>query len=571
MLGARCASDPALLPDRRTSGFVHTPCSGSKQKGAQGPFWFGIGGEGGIRTHVPGLTDHPISSRRRYDHFGTSPEPVILTDMAQPGTVGTRAGGVAPGHWLRLLPIALLGLSLVACSGWRAGEVMGELRDRGVLRVGTLNSPTTYFEGADGPAGYEYRLALAFAERLDLELEMITAPDRASLRRLLKDKKIDLAAAQLTWHRGWRGVGVATQDYSESPLLWVYRRGTARPQSETDLQDKRIVILADSTAAAELETRSAIERAALDWTVLPRQLGRDPLELVSTGAADATLVDGREFAHRWPLYPQLVVAFALPERRKMQWIIRRDGKDLLAAANEFLAEDALEYAPPSIPDTEPTPTATLNHFDSRPFSLDIEPRLPSLRPLFEMAANETGLDWQLLAALGYQESRWQADARSPNGAEGLMMLMPRTAKMLGVANSFGVEENILAGSRYLADLHAKLPARIAEPDRTWMAIASYNMGYGHLEDARVLTVRQGGNPDAWADVRERLTLLSEEFWYLQVRHGYARGWETKLMLDRIQQFLQIIRELTPTPAATAANQPAVASTRMRAERQVPAE
>ncbi|WP_262313580.1 transglycosylase SLT domain-containing protein, partial [Klebsiella pneumoniae] len=87
---------------------------------------------------------------------------------------------------------------------------------------------------------------------------------------------------------------------------------------------------------------------------------------------------------------------------------------------------------------------------------------------------------------------------------------------------FDVEENILAGSRYLAELHAKLPARIPEPDRTWMAIASYNMGYGHLEDARVLTVRQGGNPDAWTDVRERLTLLSEEFWYLQVRHGYAR-------------------------------------------------
>lgn len=141
--------------------------------------------------------------------------------------------------------------------------------------------------------------------------------------------------------------------------------------------------------------------------------------------------------------------------------------------------------------------------------------------------------------------------------------------MLGVKDSFDARENILAGSRYLANLHTKLPARIPEPDRTWMAIASYNMGYGHLEDARVLTVRQGGNPDTWVDVRERLTLLSEEFWYLQVRHGYARGWETKLMLDRVQQFLTIIRETRADDTAT--GQAAVASTRIRAERQVPTE
>ena len=112
-----------------------------------------------------------------------------------------------------------------------------------------------------------------------------------------------------------------------------------------------------------------------------------------------------------------------------------------------------------------------------------------------------------------------------------------------------------------------------------MAIAAYNMGFGHLEDARVLTVRQGGNPDAWIDVRERLTLLSEEFWYLQVRHGYARGWETKLMLDRIQQFLSIIRaihEQEPEPAEALTRQvrgtqAVEVSTRIRAERQVPTE
>ena len=146
------------------------------------------------------------------------------------------------------------------------------------------------------------------------------------------------------------------------------------------------------------------------------------------------------------------------------------------------------------------------------------------------------------------------------------MLMPRTARELGVTDPFDGAANVLAGSRYLAQLHEKVPSRIADPDRTWMAIAAYNMGHGHLEDARVLTARQGGNPDRWIDVRERLELLSEEFWYLQLKNGYARGWETKLMVDRVQQYLRLL-EAQLAEAGEA--QPAVVVGRMVADRQDP--
>ncbi len=122
------------------------------------------------------------------------------------------------------------------------------------------------------------------------------------------------------------------------------------------------------------------------------------------------------------------------------------------------------------------------------------------------------------------------------------MLMPRTARSLGVTDPYDAEQNILAGARYLAQLRETIPERIREPDRTWMAVAAYNMGYGHLEDARVLTARQGGNADRWIDVRERLTLLSDEFWYLQVKNGYARGWETRLLVDRVQQYRELLQE-----------------------------
>jgi membrane-bound lytic murein transglycosylase F len=131
-----------------------------------------------------------------------------------------------------------------------------------------------------------------------------------------------------------------------------------------------------------------------------------------------------------------------------------------------------------------------------------------------------------------------------------MMLMPRTARSLGVTDPYNAEQSILSGARYLAQLRETIPDRIREPDRTWMAVAAYNMGYGHLEDARVLTARQGGNADRWIDVRERLTLLSDEFWYLQVKNGYARGWETRLLVDRVQQYRELLQEREPSLTAS---------------------
>lgn len=256
-------------------------------------------------------------------------------------------------------------------------------------------------------------------------------------------------------------------------------------------------------------------------------------------------MDGREFAAARALHPSVEIAFALPERRQLYWMVRRDGRDLLEAANAFLVRERPKMPPPTMEIEALSRPLILPRANSEQLLIDLEARLPELREFFEEAAELSGLDWRLIAAVGYQESMWDADAVSPFGAQGLMMLMPRTARALGVANPFDERESILAGARYLAQLYATIPSRIREPDRLWMAIASYNMGYGHLEDARVLTARQGGDPDAWIDVRERLTLLSEEFWYLQAKNGYARGIETKQMVDHVQQYLALMRKNFP--------------------------
>jgi membrane-bound lytic murein transglycosylase F len=179
------------------------------------------------------------------------------------------------------------------------------------------------------------------------------------------------------------------------------------------------------------------------------------------------------------------------------------------------------------------------------FHSHIHTRLPHLRAPFEAAARETGLSWKMLAALGYQESRWRPAAVSPRGAQGVMMLMPITARKMGVNNVFSPDENIMGGARYLLYMKERIPKRIRDPDRTWLAMAAYNIGIGHLEDARIITQMRKKNPDRWADVRTHLPRLSDPAWHTRVKHGYANGRETAQFVERVTQFAAILESTVP--------------------------
>src|SRR5690606_23333055 len=136
-------------------------------------------------------------------------------------------------------------------------------------------------------------------------------------------------------------------------------------------------------------------------------------------------------------------------------------------------------------------------------------RLPRFEGMFKTVAAETGLDWHLLAAIAYQESHWNPRAVSPTGVKGLMMLTRAAAGEVAVADRTDPEQSLWGGARYFLKLKARIPARIPEPDRTWFALAAYNVGLGHLEDARILTQRAGRDPDLWREVREYLPLLQK--------------------------------------------------------------
>jgi membrane-bound lytic murein transglycosylase F len=187
----------------------------------------------------------------------------------------------------------------------------------------------------------------------------------------------------------------------------------------------------------------------------------------------------------------------------------------------------------------------------------IASQLPRLKPFFEEAERVSGVDWRLIAAIGYQESHWNANATSPTGVRGLMMLTEETADRLQVKDRLNARESILAGARYFALLKEALPPRLVEPDRTYLALAAYNIGLGHLEDARVLAQKSNLNPDKWQDVRQVLGKLSDPESFQALKHGYARGSEALQLVDNIRNYYDVLARMEPrdAPALPAAFEP----------------
>jgi len=462
-----------------------------------------------------------------------------------------------PARRARAAGIAFAALALLLGSYGEPPSALQQIRARGELRVVTINAPTCYYLGADGPQGFEYRLADAFAQRLGVKLVVQTVADANAMRSALAAGSADLAAAQITADTRWQQSGEATASYGQIEQLVVQGRGKLLARDLAGLRDAQLVVRADSPQLALLQSAGSAA-PELRWTELPTAQA-DPVDRVNSGNAEYAIVDANEFEFARHLYPETRVAFSLPNSRPLQWVVRRGGTELAEAADEFFISARTSGELARIERDAGTESREFDYETAHQFQADIAARLPQLQPLFEEAARSTGLDWRLLAAVGYQESKWQSEASSADGARGIMMLTSDTAASVGVSERTDLRQNILGGARYLAQVMATIPRRIAEPDRTWLALAAYNVGYGHLEDARVLAQMRGKNPDAWEDVRAQLPLLAQAQWYTRVKRGYARGWEPATLVKQVRQYLAVLEWRVADQLARAQDAPAGAA------------
>ena len=142
--------------------------------------------------------------------------------------------------------------------------------------------------------------------------------------------------------------------------------------------------------------------------------------------------------------------------------------------------------------------------------------------------------------MGYQESHWNPKAVSPTGVRGIMMLTLETAGHLGIKNRLDPYSSIYGGAKYLAQIRKRFGDELKEPDRTWFAMAAYNVGYYHVEDARKIAVQLNKDPNKWIDLKTTLPLLSRKKWYKKTRFGYARGWEPVKYVENIRRYYDLL-------------------------------
>jgi membrane-bound lytic murein transglycosylase F len=466
--------------------------------------------------------------------------------------------GVSQRAVFHLLLAALMGgLLLLAWIGdIRQPSALEQIKRRGVLVVGTQVGPSTYYRTEEGARGFEYELLRRFADAHGLDLRVELFSGLQALAAALETGRVDLVAAGIGPTPQRLDRFIFTDPFMHAQPVAVYRYGEGQPDSIEDLVDERVEVIAGSYHEERLRALR-VRHPELRWDALEQRRPETLLYRVWNDDADVAITDANKLTMNQRFYPELRIAFELGDPRPLAWMLRADAGSLRDALNRHLR---------SVRDRGILATLNeryyghLDEFDyvgTRVFLRHVAERLPQYRETFQEAAADHGLDWRLLAAAGYQESHWDPEAVSPTGVRGVMMLTLSTAEQVGVENRLDPVQSIHGGAEYLASVRSRLPEDIPEPDRTWFALAAYNVGLGHLEDARVITETQGGDPDSWADVKERLPLLADPDWYPKTRYGYARGGEPVAYVEHIRQYYQLLVRVTdpgllsPPPALAA--------------------
>ncbi|WP_024529368.1 membrane-bound lytic murein transglycosylase MltF [Serratia fonticola] len=430
----------------------------------------------------------------------------------------------------------LLALALWPNIAWRGGQggQLEEIKARGEVRVSTLNSPLTYFTTPQGPSGLDYELAKSFANYLGVKLVVIPHQNINDLFDDLDDDNADILAAGLIYNRDRLSRSSTGPAYYSVSQQLVYRLGTTRPKTFADIKGK----LAVASGSAHVSTLKQLKQSKypdLSWEASSDMTSKELLEQVADGKLDYTIGDSVTIALLQRIHPQLAVAFDITDEEPVTWYLKRSNDDsLYAALLDFYSQRVEDGTLARLEEKYLGHVGSFDYVDTKTFLSAIDSVLPTFRSLFEKYASE--IDWKLLAAIAYQESHWNPQATSPTGVRGLMMLTRATADGLGVTDRLDPEQSIQGGALYLQRLMEKVPDTVPEDERIWFALAAYNMGWGHMLDARKLTKSQQGNPDSWVDVKQRLPMLSQKRYYPSLTYGYARGREAYNYVENIRRY-----------------------------------
>jgi len=440
----------------------------------------------------------------------------------------------------RLVIFVIVGTLISGCSF--SDKPVPPLAITNELVVITVKHTDNFYSDDDGNfSGITYDLINEFASELGFDLRFIIFNHTSDALDALKKNRAHLAI----------GLDITDQYTSNFRLGPVYLHTHhqiafnikySEPKDLHQLIGKNIEVPAGSIHEKQLiKVKQMIPE--LSWFSVSQSTD-ELLARLNQGAIGYTVADSLHIKKARHFYPRIKGAFEL-DTSVSRWIFPKyTEKKLLDKTNAFFERILQEGVLGSLLDSYNGHYHRLSPGDIFFFKKKIETTLPRLQNYFYQAEQLTGIDWRLIAALAYQESHWNSRAKSPTGVRGMMMLTQETINRLKVKNPTDTKQNILAGAKYLQLLKEKLPEEVTEPDRTWIALAAYNQGYGRIIDARALAHRFKLNPNLWIDLKKTLPLLNKKHYSGTIKYGHARGSEAVTLTESVRAYHEILKNMT---------------------------
>ena len=405
--------------------------------------------------------------------------------------------------------------------------------------------PTTWFSGADGEAtGLDRDLAELFAAQLGLALKVLPVASPAQLIATIESGEAQVGAGG--FYKPVEGIAsgpapnlLYTRGYYAVEPVLVYNSDGFRPESWDDLRGEVVGIVAGTGLLAKIRA----DHPDVRWLALDPAAAEGLIEKVSEGELGYAVVPSNEAAAARNVFLNVETAFTVGPKRNLVWILPAAQAALRDQADAFFDRIRKDGTLQRLIDRYAGYAHRVEHIDATTYQERIRTVLPAYLSLFHQAQQHSGIDWRLVAAIAYQESHWNPQATSATNVRGMMMLTEETARRLQVDDRLDPRQSIVAGARYLADLKRSLPQHITEPDRTWIALAAFNIGIGHLEDARILAARRKLNPDSWSDLKKTLPLLAQTDTADQTRYGTARGGQAVVFVETVRAYYDVLLRL----------------------------
>jgi len=410
--------------------------------------------------------------------------------------------------------------------------------ESGEITVLTRNTGHCYYTYREKPMGFEYELAKAFGDYLGVKL-IVRTPAWEDLLPDLDKGKGDIIAASMTVMPLRREKADFSESYLEVRQHVIRHKDNTEVRAIGDLKGKTVHVRRGTSYEARL---NGLKNEGLEMEIVLHDDAptEELIRMVAEKEIDLTVADSNVAFLNRRYYPEIRMAFPLGEEESVGWAVKKGERALLAKVNEFLGKIKADGTFEKLYNKYYANVEIFDYVDLKKYRDRLDERLPKFEAMIRKAARKHNFDWRLIAAVVYQESHFDPEATSHTGVEGIMQLTRSTADHIGIQDHRDPEQSIMGGVKYLRKLYKSFnDAR--DPDRTYLALASYNVGRGHVEDARKIAEERGLDPNSWASLEQVLPLLRYRKHYKETKHGYCRGTEPVRFVNRIRIYYDVFR------------------------------